>query len=420
MTHHPMQAKSQSALSKMDAQSSKRSLQDRVWQALLTRMLSGLKGGALVVSLPSGCHLTFGESGFAPIVISVTSNRLLFKVFSGNPLALAEGNLQGYWSCSDQVALFILLQKNRHILDRALRSDWLTRLMAKYQHKGRSNTRTGSRRNIAFHYDLGNDFYRLWLDETMTYSAAYGLSGTSQDDLVQAQLKKYARVLELLDLDSQSSVLEIGCGWGSMALTAAAAGHKVKGVTLSREQLAFAQDKVIQKGLAEQVDLSLTDYRDVAGVYDGIVSIEMIEAVGQENWPEYFQKIRQSLKPGGRAVIQAITIADDHFDHYRNNVDFIQHYIFPGGFLPSPQGLEEEAAKQGLLIKQQEFFGADYARTLAHWRQAFLSHWPEIEALGFDARFKRMWLYYLDYCEAGFWQGSIDVGFFVIEKPANG
>ncbi|MCT4655047.1 MAG: cyclopropane-fatty-acyl-phospholipid synthase family protein [Cohaesibacter sp.] len=417
MTHHQLQTSPKSSQSQMATCSMPLSFQDRIWKALLNRLLSPIKGGAVVITLPSGRNLTFGQSGYAPILIFITSHRLLLKVFSGNPLTLAEGNLQGYWSCSDQVALFRLFQKNRHALDHALNSDWLTQTFAKIWHKGQSNTMTGSRRNIAFHYDLGNAFYRLWLDETMTYSSAYSLIGNTPRDLVGAQRKKYKRILELMDLAEKSSVLEIGCGWGEMAISAARLGHSVKGVTLSEQQLVYGQERAANSGFGNQIELSLTDYRDITGQYDAIVSIEMVEAVGEEHWPDYFAKIAQCLKPGGRAVLQAITIADEHFDHYRKNVDFIQRYIFPGGFLPSPKALQGQLEHQGLILKQSEFFGDDYARTLVHWRREFLANWAEIKSLGFDDRFKRMWLYYLDYCEAGFRENSIDVGFFVIEKP---
>lgn len=393
-------------------------LQDRLWRFLLKRLLTGIRGGMLSISLPSGARLSFGEPGFEPIAVAIHSPALFLQLLSGNPLALAEGNLRGHWSCNDQVALFVLLQRNQDVLQQVLRSGWWTKMRARFQHKARANTRSGSRRNIAFHYDLGNDFYDLWLDETMTYSSAYKLAGQRPQDLVAAQKRKYARVLELMGLEGPGSLLEIGCGWGGMALAAAARGHSVSGVTLSREQLAYAEDKVAEEGFSDQVDLRLMDYRDVSGQYDGLMSIEMIEAVGEEHWPQYFAKIEESLKPGGRAVLQAITMADDYFERYRSNVDFIQHYIFPGGFLPSPSALEYQANSQGLVLKKVEYFGKDYARTLAMWRKEFLAKWDQIAPLGFDERFKRMWLYYLDYCEAGFLEGSIDVGFFVLEKPA--
>lgn len=371
----------------------------------------------LSISLPSGARLFFGEDGYEPILLTIHSPALFLQLLSGNPLALAEGNLRGYWSCNDQVALFVLLQRNQKVLQQVVHSGWWTKMRARFQHRVRRNTKSGSRRNIAFHYDLGNDFYDLWLDETMTYSSAYQLRGGDKQDLVDAQKRKYARVLELLDLKTSGSLLEIGCGWGSMALSAAAKGHCVTGVTLSTEQLNYAEDKILEEGFSDQIDLRLMDYRDISGQYDGIMSIEMIEAVGEEHWPHYFGKINESLKPGGRAVVQAITMSDAYFQRYRSNVDFIQHYIFPGGFLPSPSAMEQQAVDCGLVLKRVEFFGQDYARTLALWRKEFLANWDHIAPLGFDERFRRMWLYYLDYCEAGFLEGSIDVGFFVLEKP---
>ncbi|MCG8492403.1 MAG: cyclopropane-fatty-acyl-phospholipid synthase family protein [Sneathiellales bacterium] len=418
MSPHQSQHSISPSLPELKTFSDRYTIVDNAWAFLLNRMLKDLKDGHIICILPSGRFLSFGDETFDPIYIRIRTDRLLLKLLSGDPLSLAEGNLQGDWYCHHLVDLFILLQKNRSILDRALNSGWFSKRNARHWHLKRQNTKAGSRRNIAFHYDLGNAFYKLWLDESMTYSSAFRLEGESEEDLVAAQERKYAYILDLMNLKQESSVLEIGCGWGAMALKAARAGHKVKGVTLSTEQLAYAKAASARESLEEHIDLSLQDYRDLEGEYDAIVSIEMIEAVGEEHWPVYFETISNCLKPGGRAVLQAITIAEEHFEHYRNNVDFIQRYIFPGGFLPSPKALEKAVRQQGLKLRSQEFFGMDYAKTLIHWKREFLANWPKIEALGFDARFKRMWLYYLEYCEAGFKAGSINVGFFVIEKPA--
>jgi len=418
MSPHQSQHSGSPTLPELKTFSDRYTLMDNLWAFLLNRLLNDLKDGHVACTLPSGRLLSFGDETLEAIPIQIRSDRLLLKLLSGDPLSLAEGNLQGDWYCPKLVDLFLLLQKNRTILSRSLNSGRFNKRKARAWHLKRQNTKDGSRRNIAFHYDLGNAFYKLWLDKSMTYSSAYKLQGESEEDLAHAQARKYNHILDLMQLTPKSSVLEIGCGWGAMALKVARADHQLKGVTLSTEQLAFAKTAAANEQLEEKIDLSLQDYRDLEGEYDAIVSIEMIEAVGEEHWPIYFETIRNRLKPGGRAVLQAITIAEEHFEHYRNNVDFIQRYIFPGGFLPSPKALEKAVRKQGLKLRSQEFFGMDYAKTLIHWKRAFLENWPEIEALGFDARFKRMWLYYLEYCEAGFKAGSINVGFFVIEKPA--
>jgi cyclopropane-fatty-acyl-phospholipid synthase len=275
-------------------------------------------------------------------------------------------------------------------------------------HRLHDNTRRGSRRNIAHHYDLGNAFYERWLDPSMTYSSA--VFEREDDDLRAAQEAKYRRLARMMDLAPEQRVLEIGCGWGGFAEVAAKEfGARVTAITVSREQLDFARRRIQREGLAERVEARFVDYRDVEGRFDRVASIEMFEAVGERHWPVYFGKVRDVLEPGGRAALQIITIADRWFEGYRRGVDFIQRYIFPGGMLPSMEALHRQWERAGLALDRAEFHGQHYARTLAEWNRRFQSAWHELEPMGFDRRFKRMWEFYLAYCEAGFRTGSTDV-----------
>jgi cyclopropane-fatty-acyl-phospholipid synthase len=278
-----------------------------------------------------------------------------------------------------------------------------------------ANTRSGSRRNIEAHYDLGNDFYALWLDETMSYSA--GRYDAGAVTLAEAQRDKYAALARMMDLRPEHHVLEIGCGWGGFAEYAAREiGCRVTGLTISPAQLDFARKRIERAGLSDKVDLQLLDYRDARGSYDRIASIEMFEAVGEAYWPTYFAQVRDLLKPGGKAGLQIISIRDDLFDSYRRRADFIQRYIFPGGMLPSPSRFEIEAAREDLAQEAVEDLSADYARTLRQWRDRFEAAEPAVSALGFDQRFIRMWRFYLAYCEAGFATGRTAVSQIVLSR----
>jgi cyclopropane-fatty-acyl-phospholipid synthase len=276
----------------------------------------------------------------------------------------------------------------------------------------------GSRRNIQAHYDRGNDFYRLWLDPTMTYSSA--LFEGRECDLQEAQRRKYARLLALLGARPGQRVLEIGCGWGGFALEAARRGISVTGITLSREQLSLARRRVREAGLSGLVELRLQDYRSLACSYDHIVSIEMFEAVGEANWDTYTRTLKRCLKQGGRAAPQFITIDETAFESYRRRPDFIQRYIFPGGMLPSIERFGASVASSGLCMQRADAFGEDYARTLAEWHRRFLASEGEIAAMGFDRVFRRMWRYYLAYCEAGFRAGRIDLAQVLLTNGPNG
>lgn len=331
---------------------------------------------------------------------------------SGNGLlGWAEAYMAEDWSTPDLNQLLNWAMSNEKALEQAFAQKGAFLMVSRLLHWLNRNNKRGSRRNIAAHYDLGNDFYQLWLDSTMTYSSA--LFKNDNDSLEQAQIHKYQTIIDWLEMEDQHSVLEIGCGWGGLARALAGRHQKYNGITLSKEQQTYAREH----SLSPTQQFSLTDYRDISGQYDRIASIEMVEAVGEQNWPVYFEKIYNSLKPGGMAVIQAILIDDQRFESYRRRVDFIQRYIFPGGMLPSSRTIREQAQKAGLHIEKKLSFGQDYARTLALWTKRFLNAWPAISKLGFDERFRRMWHFYLAYCEVGFTHKSIDVCIVKLRRP---
>jgi cyclopropane-fatty-acyl-phospholipid synthase len=379
-------------------------------------LFSSLIAGTLRLHMPSGSRWVIEGSQPGPEAeLHIHSWHALWKTIRKGDLGFADAYIDGDWDTPDLTQLIRLLGRNRSQLVARIAGLPLFRLLPRLKHAVRVNTRRNSRRNIEAHYDLGNDFYALWLDPAMIYSSAIFATG---DRLEAAQARKLARITELLALEDDASVLEIGCGWGALAHHIGAATRgEVLGVTLSPSQLAHAQGVVRDQA---NVTLALRDYRDVTGPFDRIVSIEMIEAVGESYLPTYFKSIARNLRPDGRAVIQAITIHEDIFGNYRRDTDFIQAYIFPGGFLPTRTLLAEVAARAGLRLQQQEGFGASYALTLDAWQARFEAAWPEIEKLGFDARFRRTWNYYLSYCSAGFSEGLIDVGLYVFERADGG
>ncbi len=387
---------------------------------LLKRLLLGVNCGALTVELPNGERVEGRGAQPGPIA-SVTLHRWrpLGRLVLRGDIGLAESNRDGDWSTPDLTALLEFGIRNEagwgSVFDASLPARWLGRVV----HLARSNTRRGSRQNISFHYDMGNAFYAQWLDPEMIYSSALyregGLGGGQT--LEEAQGAKIDRIVELLELKAGSKVLEIGCGWGGLALAMAQrrTAH-VTGLTLSTEQLAHARQRVQDEGFDAQIDLRLQDYRDVEGQYDNVVSIEMLEAVGERFWPVYFDTLRDRLTAGGTAVVQAITIDEAQFERYRRSPDFIQRFIFPGGMLPTVEAMRAQAERSGLTFEVSESFGISYATTLAEWRHRFLQAWPTIEPLGYDASFKRLWEYYLCYCEAGFRSGRVDVGLYKLTK----
>ena len=368
---------------------------------LVFELLEKIRGGLLEIRLPDGARFLFGE-GEPGVTMQVNDETVFARVLAKGDIGLAEAYLDGEWDSPDVTALLALLARNRDALRDAVYGSWRQLLAARLRHWFNRNSRAGSKRNIMAHYDLGNDFYRLWLDPSMSYSSAL-FDGTSDQPLQAAQAAKYRRILSRLAAEPGQRVLEIGCGWGGFAEMATHDGLAVTGLTLSPAQLAWARQRV------PSADLRLQDYRETTERFDHVVSIEMFEAVGERWWPTYFRTVANALKPEGRAVIQSITIRDDLFATYRRGTDFIQQYIFPGGMLPSRAEFRAQAARQGLVVRDEYAFGVDYARTLALWRDAFDAKWPQIAALGFDEPFRRLWRLYLSYCEAGFLAGNIDV-----------
>jgi cyclopropane-fatty-acyl-phospholipid synthase len=387
-----------------------------LWGRMMARTVSDIAEGELVLRFTNGAERTIkaAQDG-AKAVLEIARARSFRRLMLGGEIGFAESYIDGDWTSPDLASVFEFGARNMNKLADTLTGiaplEWARMLT----HKLRANTRKGSRKNIAAHYDLGNAFYSQWLDPTMTYSSA--VFDAPNQSLEDAQRNKWRRLADTLDLKEGMSILEIGCGWGGFAMFAAKEyGCKVTGITLSTEQLVFARKAVAEAQLSHLVDLQLIDYRDVQGTFDRIVSIEMFEAVGEENWPTYFGVVRERLKPGGIATLQIITIEDERFDYYRHTSDFIQMYIFPGGMLPSPSALKNAVAKQGLGFETASTFGLSYAETLRRWREVFDARWDSIKPLGFDERFKRMWDYYLASCEGGFRAGNIDVGQFRLTR----
>ena len=386
------------------------------WPRLLASAVRRLASGQLTLIGPDGkTEVISGQAPGPQATLAIRHPRAVRRLLAGGDVGFAESYLDGDWESPDLASLIELAARNEQMVAEAARGLGIMRTWHRLRHLLRPNSRQGARRNIAEHYDLGNDFYRLWLDQTMTYSSA--IFSDPQLPLSEAQLAKYQRMADSLDLRSGQSVLEIGCGWGGFAEYAAGVrGCKVTGITLSREQQKFARERVAKAGLADKVDIELVDYRDVSGSFDRIASIEMFEAVGEAHWPVFFEKVRSLLSPGGLAALQVILIEEARFDLYRRSADFIQRYVFPGGMLPSQGAFTRAAESARLKIDEVYHFGLDYARTLSLWQRQFQQAWPRVAALGFDAKFKRLWEYYLAYCEGGFRAGSIDVAQFRLKR----
>jgi cyclopropane-fatty-acyl-phospholipid synthase len=383
------------------------------------RLLRQLRVGTLDVQLPDGGQHRFGK-GMASepmAAIRLLDWTVCSAALKSGDIGFAESFIEGRWTTPDLTALLKLFIANREAMEAVIYGSWWGRLLYRLKHLANRNSKSGSRRNIHAHYDLGNAFYRLWLDETMNYSSALFEGGHAQP-MAQAQRAKVQRALRECGVQRGERVLEIGCGWGAFAEEAAGAGGaKVVGLTLSTEQLAFARERMAQLGLSERADLRLQDYRDMNDApFDAVVSIEMFEAVGREYWDSYFQTLAKALKPGRHACIQTITIRDDLFERYVKSTDFIQQYIFPGGMLPSASAFRAEAAKAGLEVVNELAFGRDYAETLRRWRNDFLRQDARVRQLGFDTRFMRIWEFYLAYCEAAFDTGNTDVVQFTLRK----
>jgi cyclopropane-fatty-acyl-phospholipid synthase len=382
-------------------------------------LLGRLSVGQLDVQWPDGTMQRFGnlDRGGPHGAIRLLNWNVCGAALRSGDIGFAESFIAGDWHTPDLTALLRVFVANRSAIEDVFYGSWWGALLYRVKHLLNRNSRRGSKKNIHAHYDLGNSFYKLWLDETMNYSSAW-FDGDRTRALPAAQRAKVLRALDECGLQPGQRLLEIGCGWGAIAEAAAnERGAQVVGVTLSSEQLAWARERMAAAGVGERADLRLQDYRDIADAqFDAIASIEMFEAVGREYWPGFFATLRDKLKPGGRACVQTITIRDDLFERYVAGTDFIQQYIFPGGLLPSPSEFRKAARAAGLDVVNELAFGADYAETLRRWRERFLSEETRVRGIGFDTRFMRTWEFYLAYCEAAFAEGNTDVMQFTLRR----
>lgn len=385
-------------------------------ERLFLRTLKNLRGGQLSVQLPGGARVVVGEGGALPMEMRIVRRSFFKKVFSAGSVGFGEAYVDGDWDTPDLSGVLGLLARNQKDLGAIGRGfSLVAQQMNRLYHRARRNSLEQSRSNIQEHYDLSNEFYATFLDTSMTYSSA--CFARYDQDLEAAQMAKIDRMLDLAGVGAGSTLLEIGSGWGALALRAAQRGAQVKTITLSEAQYAYAQELFARAGVGKQVEIALEDYRLQKGSYDAVLSCEMIEAVGREYLPSYFEVISRSLKSGGKAVIQAITIPDDRYEAYSRRCDWIQKYIFPGGHLPSPGAIRRHVEEAGeTYVAAMQSFGRDYAETLRRWAKAFNAAEPKVDALGFDATFRRKWNYYLSYCEAGFDADLIDVQHVVIQR----
>jgi cyclopropane-fatty-acyl-phospholipid synthase len=388
---------------------------------ILFKLLSRLQYGRLTVTLPDQSRHDFGSDPHGIHAnIRIIDFAMCSQVLTGGDVAFGEGYFNGLWDTPDLTALLTLFARNQQALMPAFYGRGWKAWLFNLRHFLRTNNKKQARKNIEAHYDLGNAFYRLWLDPSMTYSSAV-FSGDLTQSLTDAQCAKYERILSQIDPAPGAHLLEIGCGWGGFAEYAARTrGVRVTGITLSPAQLEYAQKRIAAQGLDQLVKLELCDYRDAAArfgaSFDGIASIEMFEAVGEKYWPSFFKTVAQCLKPGARAAIQVITIDDARFEQYRKSSDFIQQYIFPGGMLPSPERFVSQSNGAGLRVTDRYAFGLDYAETLRRWMKQFDLHTSELSALGYSEKFHKLWRFYLAYCIAGFEAESIDVFHFTLTK----
>jgi cyclopropane-fatty-acyl-phospholipid synthase len=380
-------------------------------------LVGKLNSGRVDFILPDGRKFRAEGLKPGPVAEVIINNPDVFaRLVREGDLGFCDAYLDGWWTTPDLQAFMDFIHADNDDMYDGFPGMALVRAWEKARFWFQSNTKRQALKNISYHYDLGNDFYSLWLDDTMTYSSA--LFNTSQESLEKAQIAKYASMVDQMGVKPGDHVLEIGCGWGGFAEYAAKErGLKVTGLTISKEQLEYAKKRIKDKGLSDKVNFKLQDYRDETGVYDGVASIEMFEAVGEKYWPVYFNKIKQCLKPGKQATLQIITIQDARWEVYRKSVDFIQKYIFPGGMLPSPSVLRKEVHRAGLSVQHSIEFGKSYSQTLRRWFEVFNNKWDNISAMGFDDRFRRMWNFYLTSCAATFESGNCDVTQITLQKP---
>lgn len=384
----------------------------------LVQRISPMISGKLTVSLPEGQKfvLSNGKPGRVSDV-TVHDYQVISRLRSEGWVSMGESYMDGLWSTPDlQSFMDHIYDMDEDLFDKVFLGNAALNLLEKFRFWLQRNHREQARKNISYHYDLGNDFYRLWLDDTMTYSSA--LFETGQESHEAAQIAKYASMVDQMGVQAGEHILEIGCGWGGFAEYAAKErGLKVTGLTISEEQFKYAQQRIESAGLSDMVEFKLQDYRDERGVYDGIASIEMFEAVGQKYWPAYFETVRDRLKPGKNATLQIITVTDNRWEVYQRGVDFIQKYIFPGGMLPSPKALRAQVVKAGLGVERSIEFGQSYNISLRRWHDTFNQKWDQIAEMGFDDRFRRMWNFYLTSCAATFESANCDVTQITIKRP---
>lgn len=401
---------------KMD-QDIKQAKQPRYFSAV-NATINQLKIGSMTFVLLDGRK--FESQGKEPGPhgeIYVRNDDLFARILREGDLGFCEAYMDGWFDTPDLQGLMDVILINNDSVGRGFPGQGLVKYFERFRHWMNRNTKKQAAKNISYHYDLGNEFYSAWLDETMTYSSA--LYRSNNESLHEAQLNKYASIMDRMGVGENDHVLEVGCGWGGFAEYAAGTrGAKVTGLTISKEQHDFAKARMQREGLNDKVEIVMRDYRDETGTYDGLASIEMFEAVGEKFWPGYFDMVKGRLKPGATASIQIITIADKLFPYYRKNVDFIQKYIFPGGMLPSPSALRDQTSRAGLEFTGSVEFGQSYSETLRIWHNAFNNKWDDIQKLGFDDRFKRMWDFYLTCCASCFWAGTCDVTQIAIRRPA--
>jgi cyclopropane-fatty-acyl-phospholipid synthase len=383
------------------------------------QLLEKIEHGTLTVQFPDRSMKIYGNGSLPHAALSLSNWNVFLASMKSGDIGFAESYIAGDWRTPSLSELLRVMIQNRRVVEDLIYGSWWGRIIYRVRHLLNRNHKANSRKNIHAHYDLGNAFYELWLDSTMNYSSAL-FQGDFSLSMQEAQHAKVRRALQATDVTQGSRVLEIGCGWGALAeMATMEMGAHVTGVTLSTEQLAFANARMKWNGKADQADLRLQDYRDIDdGPYDAVCSIEMIEAVGQEYWPTYFQAISKLLKPGGKACVQSIVIDDALFDRYVKSTDFIQQYIFPGGCLPSPTEFRRQAELAGLKVIDELKFGPDYAETLRRWRHDFMAQESQVLTLGFDNKFLRTWEFYLAYCEAAFDEANTDVIQFTLQKPA--
>ncbi len=390
------------------------------WHArTILSLLEKIQVGQLTLVSPEGEKFIFrGTQSGIEANIQIHDWLVCKACLKSGDIGLAETYIDGLWDSTDIQSLLRLFLVNRQVIEKAIYGSWLGRLGYRIKHWLNKNSKTGSKKNIHAHYDIGNAFYSLWLDPSMTYSSA--CFKNKDTSLIEAQEAKYQRIIDSINVDAGQNILEVGCGWGGLMEAASNQGINIDCLTISQEQATYARDRAarIKSNSSGKVNILLQDYRDHQNQYDGIASIEMFEAVGEKYWATYFEMIQRCLKPGKKACIQTIVIADNLFDKYRRSSDFIQQYVFPGGMLPSIKKFKEAAQSKGLIVEDVYEFGQDYQKTLCLWHQKFNQHLQEIKQQGFDEKFIRLWNLYLMYCAAGFAEKSTDVVQFTLSKPA--